>query len=66
MNWKRLVVGFLIVFVLSAAGLWGYNNFLAPEADESDANGVDLTAVSLCTAIDQVLVDGIVLQLEYV
>ncbi len=63
MNWKRLVVGFLIVFVLSAAGLWGYNNFLAPEADESDANGVDLTAVSLDTAIDQVLAEGIVLPL---
>ncbi len=65
MDWKRLGIGFLVVVILSAAGFWGYNNFLAPEADESGVNGVDLTAVSVDTEITQLSAEGVVLPLAH-
>lgn len=38
MNWKRLVIGILVIILLAAGGFWAYNQFLAP-ASETDQNG---------------------------
>ena len=64
MNWKRIILGVLIIAVVSVGGLFIYRQFLAPEPEPLPP-AVDVNTLALATGLDLVSAEGIVIPLRH-
>jgi multidrug resistance efflux pump len=63
MNWKRIIVGVLIVVMLAVGGFFIYQQTLAPAPEPPPA--VDVNSLALDTGADLVSAEGIVVPLRH-
>ena len=63
MNWRRVVIGVVVVAVLSAAGFFGYQQFLAPQGEEGADTTSSADDIALVTELDVVSAEGQVVPL---
>ena len=63
MNWKRIIVGVLIVVTLAVGGFFIYQQTLAPAPEPPPA--VDVNSLALDTGADLVSAEGIVVPLRH-
>lgn len=65
MNFRRIIVGLIVVAVLAGAGYFGYQQFLAPQPEEEEASVAEVNTIAVDTGVDVVSAEGVIVPLRH-
>lgn len=64
MSGRRIVIGLVVIAILAAGGYWGYQNYLAPQPEETEDTVAEVNTIAVNTGVSVVSAEGQILPLR--